>query len=329
MTGSMLFAPPSIGTWTVVYDGMTVGRDWSTTAVSWTADEPSDATLTVMVASSPDGSSFGSGVPLLNGAKPSLTGRYLRIAVTFTRATAGASPILYDLTIGSKNCEDTVSWPSIDEGCTNVKRICDETLDECVRCHNDDALGDALYGGKRDTGCWKKKPYCVKNWAEIPANAAGTSCAMCQNTEENESFSKPDLGCPPSAPRCMRTNMKTIPLNSYGNTCGPKACTPCWFIPPAGPNDSVTCQHDNYGDDTCRRPRNYTGTDCYTGMSPCTPIDIVPPKCSAPCQPYISPAQPGDVVTCQHETPGDNTCRRPPNYPSGGCSNGMTLCVPV
>lgn len=99
MTGSVLLGAPPAGSWTVVHDGGTPGRSWET--ISWNADVFGDGWLAVAAATSEDGAAFGTPQVVTNGAPLSIPdGRYLRVVVTFRRATSGESPILYDLTIG-------------------------------------------------------------------------------------------------------------------------------------------------------------------------------------------------------------------------------------
>jgi len=120
MTGSTLIGAPTEGTWSVVYDSGEAGFDWS--LVGWTADVPGDATLTVAVAVSDDGVTFSSPVSPVNGADPGVVGQYLRVTVSFVRATpatadeTGASPVLYDLTIegGNEPPDCLAAAPSIE-----------------------------------------------------------------------------------------------------------------------------------------------------------------------------------------------------------------------
>jgi len=102
MTGSTLSGRPDQGTWRVVHDGGSDGAQWP--LLSWSADEPGDGSVRVMVASSDDGVAFGPTVEAVNGEVPAVDpGRYLRIEVRFARAGTGESPVLYDLTIGATN----------------------------------------------------------------------------------------------------------------------------------------------------------------------------------------------------------------------------------
>lgn len=98
MTGSVLIGAPDTGTWTVVHDSGVAGARWG--IVSWNADVSGDSTMVVSAASSTDGVTFGPAEVLTNGGELGVAdGRYLKVAVTFTRASNGASPILYDLTV--------------------------------------------------------------------------------------------------------------------------------------------------------------------------------------------------------------------------------------
>ncbi len=99
MTGSTLTSTPKSGVWTVTYDCGMVGMDWSMTKLNWNSDTPS---MTVEVESSADGGATWSGfVSVTKGVKLSgiPLGRLLKIRVIFRRATTGAGPVLYDLTI--------------------------------------------------------------------------------------------------------------------------------------------------------------------------------------------------------------------------------------
>ena len=97
MTGSTLIAPPNTGTWTVIRDSGIVGAEWR--GVSWNSNEPGDSSITVKVAVSADGVTFGPEVPVTNGSDPGVQGQYLKVIVSFNRASTGETPILYDLTI--------------------------------------------------------------------------------------------------------------------------------------------------------------------------------------------------------------------------------------
>ena len=100
MTGSTLIGAPDNGTWSVVYDSGIDGAEWG--KVKWTADVPGDGSLAVSVSSSDDGSTFGPAEAATDGADLTVdNGRYLKVTVSFGRASSGASPILYDLTVST------------------------------------------------------------------------------------------------------------------------------------------------------------------------------------------------------------------------------------
>jgi streptogramin lyase len=108
MTGSTLIAPPDKGTWTVVNDSEIAGAKW--TVISWTADEPGDSSIKVLVSSSEDGVNYGTPQEVSNEQNMQtlptpVNGRYLKIVAVFTRSSTdddengvNDSPILYDLT---------------------------------------------------------------------------------------------------------------------------------------------------------------------------------------------------------------------------------------
>lgn len=98
MTGSTLIQPPNTGTWTIIHDSGIPGAGWG--KVTWNADTPGDSSLTVTAASSTDGVTFGPAESVANGGELTVAdGQYLKVTVTFTRASTGESPVLYDLTI--------------------------------------------------------------------------------------------------------------------------------------------------------------------------------------------------------------------------------------
>ena len=100
MTGSTLSGIPNAGTWSTVFDSQIVGAEWG--RIGWTANVCGDASLTVSVASSTNGTTFGPAQVVTNGADPTVAnGRFLRIVVNFKRSASGESPILYDLSVGT------------------------------------------------------------------------------------------------------------------------------------------------------------------------------------------------------------------------------------
>lgn len=100
MTGSTLSGVPNSGTWSTVFDSQIDGAEWG--KIGWTARICGDASLTVSVASSTNGTTFGPAEIVTNGADPSVAnGRFLRIVVNFKRSASGESPIIYDLSVGT------------------------------------------------------------------------------------------------------------------------------------------------------------------------------------------------------------------------------------
>lgn len=100
MTGSTLSGIPNSGTWATVFDSQIVGAEWG--RIGWTARMCGDASLTVSVASSTNGTTFGPAQVVTNGADPTVAnGRFLRIIVNFRRSASGESPILFDLSVGT------------------------------------------------------------------------------------------------------------------------------------------------------------------------------------------------------------------------------------
>ena len=100
MTGSTLSGVPNNGTWATVFDSGIVGAEWG--RIGWTARMCGDASLTVSVASSTNGTTFGPAQVVTNGTDPSVAnGRFLRIVVNFKRSSSGESPVLFDLSVGT------------------------------------------------------------------------------------------------------------------------------------------------------------------------------------------------------------------------------------
>ncbi|HET9520076.1 MAG TPA: PKD domain-containing protein, partial [Candidatus Limnocylindrales bacterium] len=99
MTGSTLTGAPDDGTWSVVYDSEAADTAWA--FLDWAAQIAGDGTFTVTVATSADGVTFGPEVAVTDGEEIAGLdpGRYLRVTASFTRASSGESPVLFDLTI--------------------------------------------------------------------------------------------------------------------------------------------------------------------------------------------------------------------------------------
>ena len=101
MTGSSVPAPPTAGNWSVVYDsGAAAAEEWT---ISWNAATPGDSSISVTASSGTDGMTFGSPQAMSNGGDYPAVGRYVKMEVSFSRASTGESPILYDLTIEPAN----------------------------------------------------------------------------------------------------------------------------------------------------------------------------------------------------------------------------------
>ena len=100
MTGSTLSGVPNTGTWATVFDSGIAGAEWG--RIGWTARMCGDASLTVSVSSSTNGTTFGPSQVVTNGADPTVAnGRFLRIVVNFRRSASGESPVLLDLSVGT------------------------------------------------------------------------------------------------------------------------------------------------------------------------------------------------------------------------------------
>ncbi|MBI4091093.1 MAG: hypothetical protein HY422_03640, partial [Candidatus Komeilibacteria bacterium] len=102
MTGSTLSGKAESGTWTVVHDGVNGAFPWKN--IDWNASVPSGGSLTVTVATSADGSTFGAPQSVADGQDlTSLSSRYLKVVVSFERGDEDASPVLFDLAV-NRNC---------------------------------------------------------------------------------------------------------------------------------------------------------------------------------------------------------------------------------
>ncbi|MCP4166876.1 MAG: hypothetical protein GY759_13430 [Chloroflexi bacterium] len=114
MTGSTLIAPPNFGTWTIDHESTIVDAVWG--YVTWNSDEPSDSEIKVYAASS-TGGVFSAEEEVTNGADLTVPdGEFLRVRVTFQRASTGESPVLEDLTILSNQPPDcSNAYPSQDK----------------------------------------------------------------------------------------------------------------------------------------------------------------------------------------------------------------------
>jgi hypothetical protein len=114
MTGSTLTAPPSSGTWTVVHETL---DDPAKLKISWNASVPSDSSLGIKIACSSDGTNFDPEFSVNDGDSNDVTDcQYVKVIASFTRASTGESPILYDLTIESNeppDCSAATASPAV------------------------------------------------------------------------------------------------------------------------------------------------------------------------------------------------------------------------
>jgi len=101
MTGSTLAGAPKEGTWSTVFDSGKNDTEWG--KIYWDGKVFNDGAIDVSVSSSNVNDSFGVEKNVGNRGELNVEkGRYLKINVKFKRASNGKSPILYDLTVGSK-----------------------------------------------------------------------------------------------------------------------------------------------------------------------------------------------------------------------------------
>ena len=103
------------GTWTVVKDSATSGQVWS--QVSWTQSLPTGTTVVVSTRADNVLANLSSlpFVPVANGASPAATGRFIQVQARLNAAPSGASPVLFDLTLKSRdNVCDVNSSGTID-----------------------------------------------------------------------------------------------------------------------------------------------------------------------------------------------------------------------
>ena len=103
------FAPvrvgiPQEGTWSTVFDSGRNGTKWGN--ISWKGEIYNDGSIEVYVSSSEDNITFNELVSVTNRASFSIdNGRYIKIEARLKRSSDGLSPVLKELTIGSKGYE--------------------------------------------------------------------------------------------------------------------------------------------------------------------------------------------------------------------------------
>ena len=107
MTGEALLKTLDYrGHWDAVADAGDGGDPWDT--VSWSASTPGDSSVLVFVRSAEAVANLASQAWVLtsNGAFTGQSGRFLQTRVELERATSGASPILFDMTLTQSGAPD-------------------------------------------------------------------------------------------------------------------------------------------------------------------------------------------------------------------------------
>ena len=91
------------GTWTVVNDSAVNAQTW--TKINWTESVPAGAILAVSARASDFQANLSSQpfVPVVNGAAPGVTGRFIQVQSRLNANSNGDSPVLFDLTITSRS----------------------------------------------------------------------------------------------------------------------------------------------------------------------------------------------------------------------------------
>ncbi|KFB74183.1 MAG: Streptogramin lyase [Candidatus Accumulibacter phosphatis] len=91
------------GTWTVIKDSGVSGQAWS--KVSWTEQVPTGASVQVSVRADNNQAILPNLAyqPVVNGANPGVSGRFIQVQVRLNANTDGASPILFDLTLNTSD----------------------------------------------------------------------------------------------------------------------------------------------------------------------------------------------------------------------------------
>ncbi|MBN2561938.1 MAG: tandem-95 repeat protein, partial [Phycisphaerae bacterium] len=111
MTGSTLTGVPEIGSWSAVFDSGLPGAEWG--RITWNARVHNDGLLDVRVATGDDPDTLESFQHVtLSSNQLTGTGRYAKIMILFDRAASGHSPEVYDVTIGTKGCQEETIVPA-------------------------------------------------------------------------------------------------------------------------------------------------------------------------------------------------------------------------
>jgi len=152
MTGSTLIGAPEIGTWSSVFDSGKEDIEWG--KICWNGQVFNDGELNVKVAYSNDNIKFSNPLVVTNGGTiventedkiAPVKARYIKIVVQFRRSTDGKSPILKDITIGTKGYrlpDQINATPVVDAG-ANVE-IFEGKEFELSGNISDDCLPDGL-----------------------------------------------------------------------------------------------------------------------------------------------------------------------------------------
>jgi hypothetical protein len=112
MTGSTLIGFPGNGEWSVVFDSGISHAAWG--PVTWDCKIYDDGQLQVAFSASDDGTNFGPSEILAQpNAVPVSAGRFAKAVVTFVRSSAGQSPILKDITLGTLGYSATLVQPTV------------------------------------------------------------------------------------------------------------------------------------------------------------------------------------------------------------------------
>jgi streptogramin lyase len=130
MSGAIVRAAPTTGTWAIVHDSGVADTNWG--KVTWTQKLIGDGSIRVFAASSEDGVEFGPAEEVRDDIDLTVAdGRFLAVEVVFARSTEGASPILYDLTIevGNEPPDCSKATPSVARVQANRRKFVSVTIE--------------------------------------------------------------------------------------------------------------------------------------------------------------------------------------------------------